>query len=411
MVASPISDHYETKYLKKNHGLDSFMEGLMNEWQPMTMHESLNYFSGYEVCQGFTSRRTGWCREKFTEDLGGCEIGERGVGHVNHYCPNIQGAFFRHRSTRPWPESKTIVDMIFLMLKYGYDSFIMIGDSLTRQHHAELYCQLHRYGLHPQFNGTYIELRELDKYYESHPISFDAATDKRPLISSTFVINYMYLHGHASYREESQVIKNQLSLLRDASAVILFNMGLHFNGEARELQENLAEFLPFALNTLIHERKFIVFFRETSAQHFRSPSGLFEKDFPIADKKLEIKDDPIRNLFNPNNLNYTAKVVTTHPSSYILPICEPIKNETMFHEQNWRNTIALKELKKIDPHHQQIPIIPFYRLTASRHEYHINNNDCTHYCYGPMIWLPLSHRITMNLYKKFLHDEKSNQQP
>jgi hypothetical protein len=466
-VVNPIADHYHSDYLQlsDHFQLDPFMRNNMDEWKPLGLHEALNYFTSFEVCQGFNQRRLSWCQDHFVNDLGQCDISNSGAGVPGAVCPNLNGVFYRHVSMKTYPETRTLLDLIYLLLKNGYDQLFLWGDSVTRQHQGELFCQLKRFGVPGlSWNTTKIVIPNVNKLFKEYSrVGYDSSSKfaGNSFISSTFSIDYLDMNGLWDFQEKLPVIKNFLSFQRSGSSVIVFNLGLHVNlnqddpvKNATELRKSYKEVFDYLLHTEVEKKNQLVFFRETSAQHFQTPDGSFRnrsstENLLVPMERIPVADDPIRNMFSgdklkqpiqhlhphhqphqkhhssPKNNNHSQEQTTSqmedaalyletvhtdmkkrfvHPLTTFLPLhCRPIPHEKAYHEQNWRNRIAIEELVKIDPGHEKIPIIPFYHHTAARFDVHLqNDNDCTHFCYGPMLWSMIGVNILETLEKKFV---------
>jgi hypothetical protein len=403
-ISVPLSQHPEVELLETSNQLDTFAKNLLDEWVPMDIYESLNFFTGFEVCQRFITGSSSWCQERFQDDMGRCNVGSDREGYLHGFCSQLSSSFYRHQSTRPWPETRNIVDVMILMLKYGYDTLFLFGDSITRQHFSEMACQLKRLGIAAKSGDLLsIEVPDLDKFYAAHPISFDVETDTIPLVSSTFRIHYQGITHRAEFeRKEFNEFKRYVEHLRSNSTVILFNAGLHFN-DPQYLQKVVSDVFQYTMNYLVPEKGFHVFFRESSAQHFPTANGVFHSR-PHAKKesrKFFSRNDPIRTMWKSAGSSLSA-VNESHIFKYFSPICEPIKNEKAYHEQNWRNRLVIQEIEKFDPTFSSISVLPFYHSTAARYDLHLDNFDCAHYCNGPMLWAPLTHELVMMLHKKFV---------
>ena len=52
--------------------------------------------------------------------------------------------------------------------------------------------------------------------------------------------------------------------------------------------------------------------------------------------------------------------------------CAPLSTDpTVLDTHNWRNIMAIKVLAELDPGHQHIPILPYFRYTAALHDFHV----------------------------------------
>jgi hypothetical protein len=88
-------------------------------------------------------------------------------------------------------------------------------------------------------------------------------------------------------------------------------------------------------------------FRESSAQHWSSKSGLFDKwSFDYYQKSIY----PGKTSFHLKNESFSVDVKKLYPS-YLFTTgtgCQPTLTKEQYDNQNWRNEIAFKILKEID---------------------------------------------------------------
>jgi hypothetical protein len=412
---NPIENHYKNHYLDTD-GMDSFMTNLTKQWIPLTFNDALNYFTSYEVCEVFTGRKPeNWCANKYPKDdiaskLGGCAIHERG----NHYvaCPHLFNTFYRHLPTTSTPPvGKNLIDFMFTALSRGYHTVYFIGDSVTQQHFNDIPCQLKRYGIfdiEPGFNVYYIKNLHNFLINNSVPIVESHPNDPRSLLSNstiTFTFRRLPLYNKGSFHKEFTRLSKALPLHENGTVIVLFNMGLHFNTEKKELEEGYHKLFSFSIKTLIGEKQQIIMFRETNAQHFPSKTGLFENGMSsvVSSEGIYGKNDKINHIYS-SSLSLSSSNVsdTEYLNKVFFTECRPILTKELYDEQNWRNQIMEKVVNELDPSHSHIHIIPFYSITAPRYDLHIEEKyDCTHLCHGPMVWFTVVHQMTIQLEKKF----------
>jgi hypothetical protein len=224
VVQDSISDHFEGKFLKKVYKVDSFVEDTIKEWVPMNAYESLNYFTPYEVCEGFSMAQPDFCRQNFQRDFLGCS------SDFFRDCPVHEGAFYRHSSTQAWPNSRNIIDLMYLMLKNGYDNLVFIGDSVTDSHRMVVLCDLERAGLQViRKNDQDMVIHGLDVFFQNISMGFDAETEKKPFFSTTFTIKKFYYNTSANWKTLFAEFQKQMIAQRNGSTVIIMNKGLHYN--------------------------------------------------------------------------------------------------------------------------------------------------------------------------------------
>jgi hypothetical protein len=155
--------------------------------------------------------------------------------------------------------------------------------------------------------------------------------------------------------------------LRDyQSLLILFNVGLHYvGGDIKQFtREDFRMQLTMALRYLNQvatsrpDKKIRVLWRETTAQHFPTPTGYWP------------------------GMRYAASLKVG---------CVEIQDKSA--DANWRNTdveMILRENNLVN-----IKVIRFYNLTVPLWTEHVNGHlkDCTHLCWTPMLYQPIFHAL------------------
>lgn len=416
-----ITKIYEADYLKHSsaHNQDNFMSDLLQEWLPMESQESLHYLTAFEVCQATTNGKNSWC-EKFRSDIcGSCCIGsmkEFGFGS----CPSsrLSHLLFRHKSTKIWPESKTIIDFIYLMKTSGFHTLILLGDSISRQYFLEIHCQLRRFGIFAlnelgtkehQFHLHY-DMKAFDSQYVQRVTN--ALRNNLPELpknmTERFNLKYIsYTHGKIEdngFNQQFKYAHDYIQSLENNSAIIIANLGLHHN-TPQYYTSAMKYLINFSLE-IMRNKSAIVMFRETSAQHFNTRTGIYTEAGTFL-PRLYADQDGMRKIFK-GELNSTVNEVhQLYKSDWFYPKCKSFANKEIYDEQNWRNEIAAKILEEVDPGHRLMPIIPFYRLSAARFDLHPTDLDCTHFCHGPMFWAPVIQHM-YNLLRLRLEPQNQN---
>lgn len=68
--------------------------------------------------------------------------------------------------------------------------------------------------------------------------------------------------------------------------------------------------------------------------------------------------------------------------------CRPVSSLQQLAAQNWRGR-SLEAVLRDTGLQERIAIIPFWNLTAARHDLHSRYaKDCTHFCNSPLLWAP-----------------------
>jgi hypothetical protein len=189
--------------------------------------------------------------------------------------------------------------------------------------------------------------------------------------------------------------------------VFLFNLGVHVHNEddyGLEFENLLETFIPALL------KGHSVYFRETGAQHFATTTGGYNKkplDSPSDNRtSIDIQRNEIL-LPNQSFLKPPQKRKSVHNFR-----CRPIADKEAAYSQNWRNRIASDIIdrmnsnltRKYENFENRIMIIPWYNITLPRYDYHVNNEgDCTHYCFGSMIFAPIWNYLVQSIKKNLTY--------
>jgi hypothetical protein len=166
--------------------------------------------------------------------------------------------------------------------------------------------------------------------------------------------------------------------INQAGGILLFNFGLHDDkGDFLDLENCMR---PFLANLKANSTFSLVVFRETTAQHFDTPSGMYL----LVDRRsssctaLEWTEDVGR---RDQAVRNAAMAVGYDPVS-------PTES-SYFGDRN------------------KMVVLPFHNYTAELHGGHpidhghynnITQGECTHFCSTPLLWVPLwrTLRITMD---------------
>jgi hypothetical protein len=378
---------------------------LSSDWKAMSLQEAALYLTPYEVCIMQHSVGSKLCDvyfEHVDKQLGDCHVFSEGL--VNK-CPNHLGSLFRHKSTNPWPRSKNILDLIKLMRDRGSNTLFLIGDSMTQQHLFDIHCSLLRFqipSIHTNIpnnhNVYHKEMKQRD------PVSLQYTS---PPFFQLHFIKYepMALDGWTALIDKT-LTNSSVTPSITGTPVFVVNVGLHAATPTGLRDIATSFFAP--LLRVAEERRGLVIYRETSAQHFPSLHGMYETlDSPGSHENVpldlqRLPQDLAQRVFDLSSSHTEsdggdASKRTEWPE--LKTGCPPLPDMESFRKQNWRNEEVTSLLQVQDPQ-GLVQVAPFYRVSAGRHDFHLHLADCTHYCHGPMLWLPLSHSIFEIVNKK-----------
>ena len=399
---------------------------LKEEWIPLTMKEALDYLPKQALFRVDSPM------------LGGCDS-------IRH-CQSTQGALLRHKSTKP--NTSSILSTVTQMLSRGMNTLVTIGDSVTEQFYADILSTLQ------DVLGNVYEKLPGNHTLEMPTIHRWPITNAQMKVFSSHNSKYGKLHrkrnpdGH--HNEKSPGWKHYFNtiMIRPSEdtveihadtldklgngeklveglhmhgpIMIIANIGLHYNGDPNRegrifgkqvdmYEKDLKLVLPRYV--AIAKAGHLVYFRETTAQHFGPPLGgqFTYTDGPIIrfdtlERKTYLKSEYIssfsshvQDLFL-NHKNQSAddpkvlqqQVIGSDNAASFELGCIPVRTEAEYRLQGWRNRMLHEIHKQFDPSHEFVTIVPFYNATVSRHDAHHITFDCTHYCpHNRLFWDPI----------------------
>lgn len=268
---------------------------LHSQWEKITANDALNYFTSYEICLWY--RREIECKDHFSHIEG---AGDLGVCNTPSYC-RVNSLLMKHKSTQPWPDGKTILDIILLMKKHGGNTLFLIGDSVSSQMQDDAECNLRRYNL--MVNRHIVSF---DNFPSKSFVAIDLidSNSNSTLISDIpyfriIVISDSYKYSSNSFEEINigsyDIIQYYLTHgpVTNSKQLFIFNTGLHFtisdnsNPEVLDAHnlkyKTLIRHLIYNVSQDLIKNDHIVMYRETSAQHFKTKNGIFSGDKNIKD--------------------------------------------------------------------------------------------------------------------------------
>ena len=256
---------------------------LYSHWEKIPINEALYYFTSYELCLWYRSDTE--CKDHFPHIN---EAGNNNECNTNNYC-HPSSLLMKHKSTKPWPEGKTLLDIITLMKRHNANTLFLIGDSVSSQMQDDAFCNLRRYNIEVT--------RKVISFSEFPLKSFVAIDinkqDKGLPYFRIILISDSYGYGSSEFDQINigsfDIIQHYLSHgpVTNATNLFVFSTGLHFtfNYEETKLdeyEENIKRYeqlMTHLVNNVMRNlllQGHVVLFRETSAQHFKTKSGMFK---------------------------------------------------------------------------------------------------------------------------------------
>lgn len=409
---SASDDSASKKDQKTTFGPSGF---LADEWKLMSESEALNYYTAYELC---AIRNDDSCQSlhlpenSFTTNdfYKSCLLHNYGAFGSGVNCGFPYGALFRHKSISP--QSWAILDIVYKLLEESRNTIVFFGDSVTRQQLADATCVIRRFGFEVEdYGGSWDNLE-----HRSIKFPVDINSDSIKQFSSRFgshiAEDQPFFHIYFYIVEAGQLNpKVQLDAIIGNSnthgkLTVVVNMGLHYHAH---LHEHAVENYETDMLVLLENMKeyvmngHIFLFRETSAQHFATIDGSYKGRF-----LPEFRNDSVRIVkkakYFPSQYHYLADQLFYIPDAENHRFsfdCVPLSSEKAWKSQNWKNEVIEKVITNFNKDLKEtisksptkiypVELIRWFNATAGRPDYHSSHqDDCTHYCHGPMIFAPL----------------------
>jgi hypothetical protein len=260
-----------------------------------------------------------------------------------------------------------------------------VGDSVTDQSFVALECELHRRGYHVTTRkvpfATSADRNASDwtwKYGLRHIHELLVSAESPTTIGSSASEHFSpvaVIRMYFTYRPDMAEVQGYIAGRHD---IVIFDHGLHYRANAAEFPSDMINLVTLLrggkassdhLNDNTVELKLLAW-RETSAQHFRGPTGDFH----------DIHGRP-----NCVPLSYQVGVGDARTRAM----------EKVVQTLNWTQ--------------RELVLLPFREWTSHFHEMHLGGGDCTHFCMTPSFWLYEWRQIRIAVEKVLLQWSDSNQ--
>ena len=254
--------------------------------------------------------------------------------------------------------SQQFLRELFTKLSLAKGMLLLVGDSVMQQFFGAMACELEREGI----------WKDPSKFQNTDEVRQVKVTEEQttPAVPVKFVPIYHFVNGrfdrvanasmfHLRRNVEEYVSKHDMVL-------IFMNMGLHYvsspiaHFDRAAYRTQMTAALTY-LNNVANshaDKKIRVVWRETSAQHFPTPTGYWPGARYAPGMKVG---------------------------------CEPIREAGP--AADWRNS----DIRDIVQSHglSKVSIAPFYNITVPLWSEHVNGHlrDCTHFCWTPMLYQSL----------------------
>jgi hypothetical protein len=315
------------------------------------------------------------------------------------------------------------------MLSQGKNTLVIVGDSVSNQFFSDAVCSLNRADFHvvgynDDENSTlrirgarhgyfvHVPLDMTNATYDLFKNQYNIRDRKQPIFNILYVPLYTPVVDLPPLREHLESVETHPSV--KGKLLIVFNMGLHI------VHENASTHFPIHFKTLFNVLLgFIlqghrVYFRETGAVHtlhrhthegYKSGLALRRKEvlFPSTQYKYPTTTaEAIKEaVATPSNNRYETSLTYRCEPIDIEPTWRVIWAQDLLSKFNSDLSLRINSTNGLAEDGSNIYLIetlPFYNVSLPRYDYHVARNyDCTHYCYGPMIFAPVWNNLARSL--------------
>ena len=378
------------------------------KWRDLTPQELDTWYSPFDLCMMNTSDydkspqlikrehcSTASVKITATGVLGVCRVG---MGSNKKECsaPYAGRKSYRKGIDGYTDASATPLIETFQRFSDTNTVLVLLGDSTMTQKRLALDCELQREsGPKMRINGTKGSKGVLPCHSQESVMMvqvIDKVT-KKPAFVDVHGINMgpsslTCLEGWSKGQkrppednfEIARKILKDINFVNKKNMFIVANAGLWFN-DRKQFSRSVDSMLNW-LSDVASTPGFrnVVYWHETMAQHW--PNELKNGYFDLALGKI-----------HKEKMNDTKW--KEDPVLYQVPGC-CVNIEDKREEVDWRNSVIKQRIKEMDI--KNVLIMPFADITKEVADMHVcsphtTKQDCTHYCYWPLLWQYLWHSL------------------
>jgi hypothetical protein len=252
--------------------------------------------------------------------------------------------------------------LVDVLLEQNWTMAFM-GDSVTRQSFMALECELHRrdlYTVELQDIPFAVGNRDLDNHkwkYGLRGIRELRVSKKSALdAASSETLPVTIVRYYFTYRPLLAEVQQYVAGRHD---IVIFDHGLNYNVQPANFTFDMTNVITLLRNgstaridNCTNVELKLLAWRETSAQHFATPTGLY---------------DPNR-------------------KGQVLQKCVPLQYRHGFGNERSRDMEQVVQTLNLTDRHDVV-LLPFRKYSSQFHDLHPNGKDCTHFCSTPSFWL------------------------
>lgn len=254
------------------------------------------------------------------------------------------------------------------------------GDSLSHQTFSGLECELRRRGYMVEVvSGKNEERNETAfwKYGLTHIRNLRVTWPNETMGRHAKVAFYQMYRPYEGNNETQNIARE--------SDILVFDHGLHWvvPEESIDFKNAMAGLLRgYSRNETKGDNKLkLLAWRETSAQHFDSPTGEYSPgmqwNIECLPRREILRDQPLRTQLMTEAAEMAGFAISnaSDPSFSSQPVSRG----------------------------DELVILPYYRFTSELHRVH--PGECTHFCHTPYVWIPIWRTLRLALDRATLNND------
>jgi hypothetical protein len=253
------------------------------------------------------------------------------------------------------------------------------GDSLSRQTFSGLECELRR-------RGYMVEAVSGENKERNKTAFWKYGLTYIENLKVTWPNETMGRHAKVAYYQMYRPYgdNNETQNIARVSDILVFDHGLHWGipSQSIEFKNAMAGLLRgYSRNETKGDKLKLLAWRETSAQHFDSPTGEYSPgtqwEIECIPRREILRDQPLRTQLMTEAAEMAGFAISNASDSSFLS----------------------KPVSRAD----ELVILPYYRFTSELHRVH--PGECTHFCHTPYVWIPIWRTLRLALDRAILNKD------
>jgi hypothetical protein len=238
------------------------------------------------------------------------------------------------------------------MKNHGSNTVFFVGDSITSHFLSDAMCSTRRAGL---FINRFENAKEQYGVRDGFQLVFEKDEKPEHAVFQVFFLEFTndWDTPLSSVKDTAKRLMEKKELV-SGKALFIANVGVHYMGRPRDMYTPLIKSFINVFLEFIADGHTVIF-RESSAQHFHTPTGEFTGSIlenpSVPEGKKEVSwvsllGEKAGVRSTPGNSEQESRIIIEAENKQGMSFrCAPIANEAALDDQNWQNKILYETLK------------------------------------------------------------------